>query len=326
MSRQNKEKKNKKMVPLGTGMALGAGAAVLGACRWLFNYAIERKRWNLHGVMYRLLEGNGEPDPYYQEVDRAEEELKKIPYEPVSLISMDGKKLKGRFYPGQEGVQDVFLAVHGCRNHGTREYSFLSSYYRKAGVPFLLIDLKACGDSEGDYMTYGWKESEDLLLWISWLIGKCGESCRIFLHGISMGAGTVLMTGDKELPEQVAGVVADCGYTSACDEFAYQIKKCFHMPMAAPILFLTNLISKKKAGFDIRKAAPIEAVKTCKVPHLFIHGDKDDYVPYYMMDELYEACNARKWKVTVPGAVHARSYYVNPELYEESLEKFRKEV
>lgn len=326
MSRQNKEKKNKKMVPLGTGMALGAGAAVLGVCRWLFNYAIERKRWNLHGVMYRLLEGNGEPDPYYQEVDRAEEELKKIPYEPVSLISMDGKKLKGRFYPGQEGVQDVFLAVHGCRNHGTREYSFLSSYYRKAGVPFLLIDLRACGDSEGDYMTYGWKESEDLLLWISWLIGKCGESCRIFLHGISMGAGTVLMTGDKELPEQVAGVVADCGYTSACDEFAYQIKKCFHMPMAAPILFLTNLISKKKAGFDIRKAAPIEAVKTCKVPHLFIHGDKDDYVPYYMMDELYEACNARKWKVTVPGAVHARSYYVNPELYEESLEKFRKEV
>lgn len=326
MSRQNKEKKNKKMVPLGTGMALGAGAAVLGACRWLFNYAIERKQWNLHGVMYRLLEGNGEPDPYYQEVDRAEEELKKIPYEPVSLISMDGKKLKGRFYPGQEGVQDVFLAVHGCRNHGTREYSFLSSYYRKAGVPFLLIDLRACGDSEGDYMTYGWKESEDLLLWISWLIGKCGESCRIFLHGISMGAGTVLMTGDKELPEQVAGVVADCGYTSACDEFAYQIKKCFHMPMAAPILFLTNLISKKKAGFDIRKAAPIEAVKTCKVPHLFIHGDKDDYVPYYMMDELYEACNARKWKVTVPGAVHARSYYVNPELYEESLEKFRKEV
>lgn len=326
MSRQNKEKKNKKMVPLGTGMVLGAGAAVFGACRWLFNYAIERKQWNLHGVMYRLLEGNGEPDPYYQEVDRAEEELKKLPYEPVSLISMDGKKLKGRFYPGQEGVQDVFLAVHGCRNHGTGEYSFLSSYYRKAGVPFLLIDLRACGDSEGDYMTYGWKESEDLLLWIYWLIGKCGESCRIFLHGISMGAGTVLMTGDKELPEQVAGVVADCGYTSACDEFAYQMKKCFHMPVAAPILFLTNLISKKKAGFDIQKAAPIEAVKTCKVPHLFIHGDKDDYVPYYMMDELYEACNARKWKVTVPGAVHARSYYVNPELYEESLEKFRKEV
>lgn len=326
MSRQNKEKKNKKMVPLGTGMVLGAGAAVFGACRWLFNYAIERKQWNLHGVMYRLLEGNGEPDPYYQEVDRAEEELKKLPYESVSLISMDGKKLKGRFYPGQEGVQDVFLAVHGCRNHGTREYSFLSSYYRKAGVPFLLIDLRACGDSEGDYMTYGWKESDDLLLWISWLIGKCGESCRIFLHGISMGAGTVLMTGDKELPEQVAGVVADCGYTSACDEFAYQMKKCFHMPVAAPILFLTNLISKKKAGFDIRKAAPIEAVKTCKVPHLFIHGAKDDYVPYYMMDQLYEACNARKWKVTVPGAVHARSYYVNPELYEESLEKFRKEV
>ena len=42
-----------------------------------------------------------------------------------------------------------------------------------------------------------------------------------------------------------------------------------------------------------------------------------------MMEELYQACAAPKWKVAVPGAVHARSYYVNPELYEESVEKFR---
>lgn len=323
MGGQKKEQKSKKILPLGVGAVLGTGAAVFGGCRWLFNYAIERKQWNVHGLMYRLLEGNGEPDPYYKEVDKAEEELKKLLYEPVTLQSVDGKTLRGRFYSGKEGVQDVFLAVHGCRNRGTREYSFLSSYYRKAGVPFLLIDLRACGDSEGDYMTYGWKESEDLLLWISWLIGKCGESCRIFLHGISMGAGTVLMTGERELPEQVAGVIADCGYTSACDEFSYQMKKCFHLPVTAPILFLTNLISKRKAGFDIRKAAPVEAVKKSKVPHLFIHGEEDDYVPFYMMEELYQACAAPKWKVAVPGAVHARSYYVNPELYKESVEKFR---
>lgn len=172
-------------------------------------------------------------------------------------------------------------------------------------------------------MTYGVKESEDLRLWIAWLLGKCGSDSRIFLHGISMGAATVLMAAGKTLPKQVAGVVADCSYTSARDEFAYQLTTSFHLP-AALVLALTNLISKKTADFDIREASPIKAAGRSGVPHLFIHGDADTYVPFEMMDKLYEACTAPKEKVVVKGAVHARSYHTDPELYEKSLERFRK--
>ena len=120
---RKKNRKVKKYFHWAWELYWGRGG-VLACCCWLFNYAIERKQWNVHGLMYRLLEGNGEPDPYYKEVDKAEEELKKLPYEPVTLQSVDGKTLRGRFYSGKEGVQDVFLAVHGCRNRGTREIVF----------------------------------------------------------------------------------------------------------------------------------------------------------------------------------------------------------
>lgn len=304
--------------------AVGTCAAVMGGCRWLFHYAIARKQWGLPGFITRRIEGNGEPDAYDEEVAKAEEELRKLPYEPIALISQDGKKLVGRFYQGEEGNRDVFLAVHGCRSRGTKEFCFLHNYYRKAGVSFLLIDLRACGDSEGDYMTYGVKESEDLMLWLSWLLGRCGADCRIFMHGVSMGAATVLMTAGKKLPEQVAGVIGDCSYTSAWDEFSYQLKTSFHLP-EKPVLALTNRITKKEADFDMRKASPKEAGRRSEIPHLFIHGDKDDFVPFHMMDELYEACTAPKKKVVVEGAVHARAYHTNVELYEKSLDWFRNE-
>lgn len=324
MKKNDKSSKGLKAGIFGAG-AIGSCAAVLGGCQWLFHYAIPRKQWEIPGFIAKRMEGNGEPDPYETEVAQAEEEFRKIPYEPVTLVSQDGKKLKGRFYKGKEGNRDVFLAVHGCRSRGTKEFCFLHKYYLKAGVSFLVIDLRSHGESEGEYMTYGVKESEDLVLWLSWLLGKCGEDCRIFMHGVSMGAATVLMTAGKRLPDQVAGVVADCGYTSAWDEFAYQLKTSFRLP-EKPILPLTNRISKRKADFDIRKASPKEACKHSEIPHLFIHGDADDYVPFYMMDEMFEVCTAPKEKVVVPGAVHARAYHTNVELYEKSLDEFREKL
>lgn len=302
--------------------AMGAGVTCWGVCEWLFRFAIARKPWTLPDFPGKKLSGSGEPDEYERQADLAESEVRKLPYEEAVISSSDGLKLRGRFYPGKERNRDVFLAVHGCRNRGTREYCFLTSYYRRIGVSYLLIDQRACGESEGEYMTYGVKESEDVLRWLSWLKERCGEDSRIYLHGISMGAATVLMAAGKELPKQVTGVIADCSYTCAQDEFSYQLGTSFHLP-AGILLPVLNGVCKRKAGFDFEQASPIEAVKHGKVPCLFIHGGADDFVPYRMMDELFRACTAPKEKVTVDGAVHARSYYKDPKMYEESVERFR---
>lgn len=59
-----------------------------------------------------------------------------------------------------------------------------------------------------------------------------------------------------------------------------------------------------------------------RIPILFIHGDADDFVPYYMADELYEACQSEKKLVMIEGARHFESCYLNPDEYEKAIEDF----
>lgn len=301
--------------------AIGVAGAAAGGCEWLFRYAFTKEQWKLPHFLDEKIAGNEDMDQYQELVKAAEQELLAKPWEQVEIRSEDRLRLKGRFYPGEEGKKEVFLAVHGYRNRGTKEFALIHSYYDRIGASYLLIDQRACGDSEGEYMTYGVKESEDVIRWANWLINRCGEDCKIYLHGVSMGAATVLITAGKQLPKQIRGVIADCGYTSALDEFTWQLEHLMRIP-AKPILRAVNRICKTRAGFDMRDASPLQAVGDSGIPHLFIHGDRDAFVPYEMMERLYQACKAPKTKVTVANALHARSYFVNKKLYEESLDLF----
>ncbi|MDD3277815.1 MAG: alpha/beta hydrolase [Lachnospiraceae bacterium] len=299
---------------------VSAGAGVVTVSEWLFHFAIARESWNLPDFLMKRY-GDDYTDPYGEAIDQAEAKLRKQDCDYVEIIAEDGIKLKGRFYKGAEGNKEVFLAVHGFRNHGTREFSMIQSYYRRRGASYLIIDQRACGDSEGKYMTYGAKESKDMRLWTNWLADHCPADSRIYLHGISLGSATVLLTAALDLPPQVAGVIADCGYTSAWNEFTHQME---HLASGHGkwVISTVNRICMRRAGFDIHDAAPIDAVKHAKLPHLFIHGDADDFVPYHMGQELYAACTAPKTMLTVEGADHARSYQTAPEQYEKAIADF----
>ena len=85
---------------------------------------------------------------------------------------------------------------------------------------------------------------------------------------------------------------------------------------------LSNIVTKIKAGYSLEDASAIEQVKNSKTPILFIHGDKDDFVPYSMMDELYNATSSDKEKLIIEGAGHDHSYLVNPKLYWTSINTF----
>ena len=129
----------------------------------------------------------------------------------------------------------------------------------------------------------------------------------IFLLGVSMGAATVLMMSRKAEDCAVKGIIADCSYTSQWKEFAYQMKTSFHLP-EFPILHICDLYGRLITGYSFKDASPLNAVTKAKKPILFIHGGKDDFVPTFMVKELYDA--------------HARSYYTNPEIYENVIENF----
>ncbi len=246
------------------------------------------------------------------------------PHEDVYITSYDGLKLHAVYFPrGDE--KKVAVCFHGYTSQCMSDYIALSDYYLKHGFSMLLPDARTHGQSEGTYVGFGCLDRWDGLEWLRWLIDRNGTDIKVLLHGTSMGGATVLMMSGQKLPEQVKGIVSDCGFTSPKEVFTHVLKTMYHLP-AFPIIPLANLVNKKQAGYGMDECNALREVKKAKVPILFIHGTNDTFVPAYMCDELYEACAAPKKKFLVEGAAHAESYYKDTEGYEKALDELLAEI
>lgn len=228
-------------------------------------------------------------------------------------------KLQLHSYVVTQNSNKWAIVVHGYGGSG-KLMSDKSKYFYDMGYNVLIPDLRGHGKSEGDYIGMGWKDRLDIISWINFII-KENPNAEIVLHGTSMGAATVLMTSGENLPSNVKAIVADCAYTSAWDEFSYQLETYLKVP-SYYILNVTNMVTKLKAGYSLKEASALESVKKATVPILFIHGDKDKFVPYSMMDKLYDATNSPKEKLTIDGGEHANSDLVSPFLYWLTVEDF----
>ena len=188
------------------------------------------------------------------------------------------------------------------------------------GYNVLIPDLRGHGESEGNYIGMGWDDRLDILEWINYIL-NIDETSTIILHGVSMGAATVCMTSGEELPDNLRAIIADCGYTTVWDQFSHQLKSLYSLPNF-PVMNASSVITRFKAGYTLKEASALAQVAKSKTPILYIHGDKDDFVPYKMMDELYNATASEKEKLTVENAAHAKSATTDPELYWSTIKQF----
>ena len=242
-----------------------------------------------------------------------------FPAEIWTLTSFDGLTLHATYYKPAIESHDWAILVHG---YG-RDQTFANDYaeeYLKRGYNVLTPDLRACGTSEGVYLTMGALESRDVFDWAKKIL-EADKSARIVLHGVSMGAATIMMTAALE-PDNLVAVIEDCGYTSAYEMFTAQLEKIFGLP-EFPIMPIVDVVSKIKTGVAISDAAPIKNVEKISAPILFIHGDADKLVPYEMMKRLYNAATSPlKENFTVTGAGHADSKPTNPAAYFDKVFNF----
>lgn len=246
--------------------------------------------------------------------------LKQQHFENLEITSHDGLKLKAKLLKSNLDTDKVLIAVHGYRSYNLKEYAYYIKFYHDLGFHILMPDNRAHGESEGTYIGFGWLDRLDCIQWIHKMKEYFDKDLQIVLHGISMGSATVLMASGEELPSDVKCIISDCGFTSVLDEFEHELKQA-HIPPAL-ILPTATLLSKKRVGYSFKEASTINQVKKSKTPTLFIHGDQDDFVPTYMVYDLYNACAADKDLLIVEGAKHAQSYLVNQELCEKTIIEF----
>ena len=255
---------------------------------------------------------------YENEIIGFIKKVRQLPHEDVEITSFDGLKLRGKYYEYAPNAP-IELMFHGYRGNSESDLSGGVLRCFALGRSVLLVDHRASGRSEGKVISFGVNESKDCLKWLDFLNNKF-ENAKIILSGISMGASTILMASGKDLPKNVIGVIADCGYTSPKEIIKTVIKQMKLPPnLAYPFVKLGAKIYGK---FNLEEDSPIEAVKRCKVPIIFFHGDVDDYVPYEMSVKNYNACVSRKKLVTVKGAGHGLAYIVDPDEYLKELNEF----
>jgi fermentation-respiration switch protein FrsA (DUF1100 family) len=212
----------------------------------------------------------------------------------------------------------------GYRGSAERDLSGGVIRARLAGHNVLVVDNRASGNSQGHIITFGIKEHKDCLKWIDLVIKEKGENVKIILSGISMGASTVLMASGYDLPKNVIGVIADCGYTAPSKIIKTVIKK-IHLPewLIYPFIWLGARVF---GGFDLNSISPEEMVAKSTLPTIFFHGDKDDFVPLEMSKRNYEACTARKNLVIIEGAGHGLAFPVAQEKYVNEIKEFFKSI
>ncbi|MDR0928495.1 MAG: alpha/beta hydrolase [Oscillospiraceae bacterium] len=237
--------------------------------------------------------------------------------EDVTIESGDGLALHG-YWAANEG-HDYAIVVHGYSSRSEAMAAFGEAFYTR-GMSVLLPDLRGHGQSEGNYIGMGWPDRLDMLRWIDRIIEQDAEA-RIALFGISMGAATVMMTAGEALPPQVKLVIEDCGYTSVWDEFTVQMRDQFSLP-PFPLLQVASLTTKIRAGYYFSEASSLNQIKKAEVPMLFIHGDQDTFVPFWMMQPLYDAAPVPKEILVVKGAGHGEASAVDPEGYWGAVDAF----
>ena len=240
-------------------------------------------------------------------------------YTDETLTSFDNLNLHAYKVLNQNDSNKWVITVHGYTSEGINMSSYAKNYY-DMGYNVLIPDLRSHGLSEGDYIGMGWDDRLDIIDWINTIL-EYNPNAEIVLHGVSMGAATVSMVSGEDLTSNVKAIVADCGYTSVWDEFAYQLDDLFSLP-EFPILNVSSLVAKVRAGYFLGEASTLKQVAKSKTPILFIHGDEDDFVPYYMMEELYNATSSEKEMLTIKNAGHAKASEVDPETYWTTVSNF----
>lgn len=292
-------------------------AVLLGGAYYAYRIAFYSPRKDRERIPSHT---DGQYAPFQEEMARIFRQLDQRPCEVVTTVSHDGLTLSGRYYHVKDGAP-LDIGFHGYRSHPVTDFSGGSELSFQMEHNLLLVDQRAHGKSEGRSICFGIQERLDVLSWIEFALERFGADTKILLYGVSMGASTVLMASDLDLPQNVKGIIADCPYASPMDiilDVARKRQMPFPLWMVKPFVILGARIY---GGFDIQETDAARAVSSSKVPILILHGEDDRFVPCEMSNLVSH--NSRFiTRYTFPGAAHGISYLVDRPRYQTIVRDF----
>lgn len=304
---------------IGAAGLTAAGAASFALTRELVSIAVDREcPGKIMEKARRRFSGNARNGAFLAHLGRMALKLRRTQTETVTLTARDGEKLVGHWRPCPQPKR-IVIAMHGWRSTWDQSFGMISDFLYKNNCSVLYAEQRGQGSSGGAHMGLGALERYDCQSWAVWTSQI--SDLPIYLAGVSMGATTVLMATELNLPGQVRGIIADCGFTSPEDIGRHVVRNNLHLSYSLRAAVADTLCRRKnRAG--LRGCSAAAALKKNHLPVLFVHGAEDDLVPVSMTYENYKACAGPKELLIVPGADHGMSYYMDRPRYEGALRSF----
>lgn len=299
--------------------AATASGALLGACGLIYEGVLSRR------LIEFISENNIFSDGSTTGIYHSDENLSAKKWfaeerpTPSFIIGENNEECYSYIAKQENFTHNWAVCVHGY-SAGPEAVANFGKHYFDKGFNVLFPCMRAHSLDKHQYCSMGYYDRYIVCEWIKKIVSE-DKDAKILVHGVSMGGATTMLVTGEDIPENVVCAIADCGYTSCWEEYKSQIGEILHLPVF-PFLPILNKISVLRGNFDFKKCAPIEAVSVSKTPTLFIHGEADTFVPYAMMDEVYNACKAEKDKLSVPDAAHAVSSLVHPDIYWKKVDEF----
>lgn len=303
---------------IGTGIVLLLLVAILsGGSHYMLNYSLrpDNRGKDLSGSWRYMFETY----PYLRQWT---DSLQQADALKDTFIYAPGKvRLHAYYAAAAHPTTKTAVIIHGYTDNAIRMMMLGYMYNKELGFNILLPDLQHTGLSGGNAIQMGWHDRKDVMLWMEVAHAVFGDSTQMVVHGISMGAATTMMVSGEPQQGYVKCFVEDCGYTDVWDQFSKELKEQFGLPQF-PLMYTADWLCRLEYGWGFKEASALKQVTRCHLPMFFIHGDKDDYVPTWMVYKLYEAKPNPKELWIVPGADHARSYLLNTVEYTEKVKSF----
>ena len=231
-----------------------------------------------------------------------------------TLLNSEGYLLKCSFFEPEEycrpsKIMPVVIYLH-CNSSSRLEGMNMMEYLFEHGINLFVFDFAGSGLSEGEYISLGYHEKDDVKVIVDFVeclpgVGKIG------LWGRSMGAATAMMYVHTD--PRISCVVMDSPFA----DFKALAKQLCLTKINLPNFILDTALSvinrtiKSKNGLDINKLRPIDAAEYPNPPALFVHALEDKMVPIQHSIDLNMKYNGEKSLVSCKGGHNSvRQSYV----------------
>jgi alpha-beta hydrolase superfamily lysophospholipase len=229
--------------------------------------------------------------------------------QPVTFPSDSGANVHGWWRPIQNRSGAILL-LPGIRANRLSMVDRARFLYR-AGYSVLLIDFQATGETKGDHITFGWKESRDVLAAVNF-IRQIDPSARVAIVGSSLGGVAALLATP---PLKVDALVLEEVYPTI--EIATRNRMENYLGVFGRMLspLLLNQL-QWRLGVSASQLRPIDHIASIECPLLIISGEKDRNTRSSDTRMLFERARFPKQLWFVPNAGHVDLYRAAREEYE----------